>query len=461
MGKLRRHRLSSGALGHPIQTAPDLGDHARFHLALGAVSVGALIFRVAYVLAMRHHFSAPDGLYYHLAAVQLRNGHAFVNPFTLAPAAFHPPIWTLVLAIPPVLGHNGQLAAQLLAAGIGVLSVVAVGFAGRRITSDRGGIIAALIAAAYPGFWASEQGLLSETLVLLEVAVLILVAYRYIAEPSRSKAALLGALCGLLALTRSEQVLLVPALVVPLILGWRWRGITRRRVEFLAIAIAIAAVVIMPWTLYNVGRLDEPVLLSTGFGSALAQGNCDPVYYGQNLGSFDIQCQGRLAADAAAHGSKTPFADAALRAAAIRYMKNHLSRVPEVLVAREARAWSLYKPFATAKAQYQFPQHPWWPATLDLYFYWALIPFAVGGAFVLHRRRLTLIPLLASFVVTSVTVATIYGEPRLRAAAEVPLVLLAAAGIDRVRRGRSGRDSATDDTTPDAPAKAVPASGAI
>ncbi len=430
-------------------------------MSLAAVAAGALIFRVAYVLALRHHFPHPDGLYYHLAAVQLRHGHAFVNPFTGGPAAFHPPIWTLVLAVPAMLGHDGQLPPQLLAAAIGVVTVVAVGFAGRRVISDRGGIIAAVIAAAYPGFWAWEQSLLSETVVLLEVAVLIIVSYRYVAAPSRPKAALVGALCGLLALTRSEQVLLVPALLVPLLLGWRWRQITRRRVEALAIALVSAAVVIMPWTLYNVGRVGEPVLLSTGFGSAMAQGNCDSVYYGKNLGYVDFYCQKPLAADAAARGSKTPFGDATLRGEAVRYMRNHLDRVPIVLVAREARAWSLYMPFATAKVQYQFPQRPWWPEALDLYFYWALIPFAVAGGVVLHRRRLTLIPLLASFVVTSVTVATTYGEPRLRAAAEVPLVLLASVGIELALRGRARRRPASDKPSPDPPAGEPLISGTI
>ena len=62
--------------------------------------------------------------------------------------------------------------------------------------------------------------------------------------------------------------------------------------------------------------------------------------------------------------------------------------------------------------------------------YWALLPLAVMGGVVLRKRNVSLIPLVAPFVVTFVTVAVTYGQPRLRAATEVPLVLLAAVGIE-------------------------------
>lgn len=107
----------------------------RFFVGLVSIAVAALIFRISYVLALRHHFPAPDGLYYHGAAVLMRGGHLFVNPFNGAPAAFHPPAWTVVLTIPPLLGENSQLSAQLLAACIGVATVIAIGFAGRRVSS--------------------------------------------------------------------------------------------------------------------------------------------------------------------------------------------------------------------------------------------------------------------------------------------------------------------------------------
>lgn len=402
--------------------------------ALAAIALGALIWRIAYDVALRHQFPAPDGLYYLGGARLIRHGRWFVNPFNGMPAAFHPPLWTLVLVIPRLLGADSTLSAQVFASLVGAMAVIAVGFAGRCITSDRGGLIAALIAASYPGLWVYERSLLSETVLSVGVAVLIAGTYRYIARPTRRRAVLLGLLCGLLALTRSEQVLLVPALLVPLILGWRWRAFSRQGIESLTLACIAAVLVIMPWTLFNVGRVNGPVLLSTGSGSAMAQGNCDSVYFGANLGYSDISCLRPLAADAARRGSKDPFGDSTFRNEALRYMRKHLSRVPLVLVAREGRAWSLYKPFETAKTQYQFPQHPWWPRALDLFYYWSLLPIAVTGGVLLRRRGVSLLPLVAPFVITIVAVALTYGDPRLRAGAEVPLVLLAAVAIERLTR---------------------------
>ena len=127
-------------------------------------------------------------------------------------------------------------------------------------------------------------------------------------------------------------------------------------------------------------------------------------------------------------------------------MRSHVSRLPLVLLAREGRTWSFYKPFEPAKVPYQFPHDPWWPEGLDLFYYWALLPLAVFGGFVLHRRRMSLLPLVAPFVVTAVTVAITYGEPRLRAGAAVPLVLLAAVGIEQLLKRGTTRSKPSSNT---------------
>ena len=405
-------------------------DRPRFSLGLAVIVACALVFRLAYTLALRHRLPHFDGLYYHYAAVLLREGHAFVNPFNKVDAAFHPPLWTIALTIPPLLGWNSQLAAQVFACIVGATTVGVIGLAGRRVISGRGGLIAAVFAAAYPGLWVYERALLSETLLLLGIALIILASYRYLAEATLSRAAVLGALCGLVALTHSEQILLVPFLLVPLILGWHWREIGRPQLEKLGVACATVALVIAPWTIYNQYRLHQTVLLSTSFGSAMAQGNCDPVYSGKQIGYYDFTCQATTARQAARHGAKKPLSDAALRRQALRYMSDHRGRVPLVTLAREGRTWSLFKPFETAETEYQYPQKPWWPQAAALFSYWALIPFAVAGLIVLRRRRVALVPLVAPFAVVVVATVATYGEPRLRAAAEVPLVLLAAVAVE-------------------------------
>ena len=62
--------------------------------------------------------------------------------------------------------------------------------------------------------------------------------------------------------------------------------------------------------------------------------------------------------------------------------------------------------------------------------YWLLLAPAFAGVVALRRRGIPLYPLLAFVLTAVVAVAPSIGDPRYRAAAEVPLVLLAATGID-------------------------------
>ena len=66
------------------------------------------------------------------------------------PSALHPPMWVSVLGITAFLGAHTYLPQQLVASAIGTGTVVAIGFAGRRIAGARIGLIGAGIGAVYP-----------------------------------------------------------------------------------------------------------------------------------------------------------------------------------------------------------------------------------------------------------------------------------------------------------------------
>jgi hypothetical protein len=54
---------------------------------------------------------------------------------------------------------------------------------------------------------------------------------------------------------------------------------------------------------------------------------------------------------------------------------------------------------------------------------------ALAGAIALGRRGVRMAPLLAPLALVTVVSVLFYGDPRFRAAAEVSLVVLAAAGL--------------------------------
>ena len=87
-------------------------------------------------------------------------------------------------------------------------------------------MIAAVIAAVYPNYWINYPLGLSETLVLVFIAAVILVTVRVWRAPSVGGVALLCALCALAALTRAEQIMLFAAVVLPLVIVLK--GVDRR-----------------------------------------------------------------------------------------------------------------------------------------------------------------------------------------------------------------------------------------
>ncbi|HXW80709.1 MAG TPA: glycosyltransferase family 39 protein, partial [Acidimicrobiales bacterium] len=244
----------------------------KFHRWLVPIVTGAFLLRLLVLVLSHGERVSGDGYEWSKQANLNAAGHWFVSPFSLRPDALRPPGWALVLTVWAWLGQHSWFRQQLLASLVGTATVLVIALAARRIGGERAAIITAIVAAIYPGFWVYERALLSETLLLLGVSAMTLVTYRFWARPSTVGAAVLGVGTGLLALTRSEQILVAPLLVLPLIVGRRQIELRTRGI-WLALAAVCVIVVILPWTIFNLGRFQKPVFLSNGFGAAAATGN--------------------------------------------------------------------------------------------------------------------------------------------------------------------------------------------
>lgn len=410
---------------------------ARFRLRLALVVATALALRLVYVISVQHDWVGGDGFAYSLSARRVAGGHGFLQ--ALGPPrqdATHPPLWTLVLAIPHLLGRHSWLASQTLACFIGVATVALVGLATRQIAGDRAGLFAAAFAALYPGLWMFERELLSETLLVLGVAVAILCAYSFIARPSLRRALVLGVVCGLLALVRAEQALLLLVLVTPVVLSRN--GVpARRRALWLGASIGAAVLVISPWTIYNAARFDHPVLLSDNLGVAMIAGNCDLVLSGKLLGYYDNKCLAEARKHVDVVGVDQSTSDQRLRRYAVHNIRAHLGRLPVVVAARLGRVWGFYRPFQTARLEARWTNTRLWVHQSAVVCYWALLAGAIVGIALLRRRGVPVYPLLAFVVTVIAVVAITLGETRFRAAADVPIVMLAAVAVDELRTKRS------------------------
>ena len=83
---------------------------------------------------------------------------------------------------------------------------------------------------------------MAESLYVPLIALSMLVAYRLLDRPGAVPAIGLGAVIGLATLTRSDALLLVPLLVLPL--AYR---LGRARLPLLAVCLLATALVLSPW----------------------------------------------------------------------------------------------------------------------------------------------------------------------------------------------------------------------
>jgi dolichyl-phosphate-mannose-protein mannosyltransferase len=387
------------------------------------IVVAGLAIRVAYILLLGERVGGiGDYFFYDTSANLLAEGKGFIDPFSLAtgparPTAEHPPLWSMVLSVTSWLGGTGFTSHKLTGAVVGAAAIVPIGLLGRRVAGDRAGLIAAALAAVYPTFIASDGSLMSESLYGLLVACALVAAYRLYDRADLVSAAALGAFLGLSALTRAEGVLLLGLLALPLC--WRLPTDVRARVVRFGVVVAAAVVVIAPWTARNWIQFDRPVLISINDAAVLAGANCDQTYHGRDIGLWRVDCASRK------KGASQPEQADLWREKGLDYASEHPGRLPAVVAVRVLRVWDFWAPYDQTLAEGR--QRDVQVAGTAMYF--LLLALGAYGVVLLRRRDQPLLILAAPVVVVTLSAMLGYGLPRFRQAAEVVIVVLAAAAL--------------------------------
>jgi 4-amino-4-deoxy-L-arabinose transferase-like glycosyltransferase len=410
-----------------------------FRTKLLLITAVGLVLRVVYVVTLKRDDKLwGDAYAYYWSGRLLAEGHGFIQPLPwlvyhkVVQSPDRPPGYFAVLAFWSLIGLKGVLTQKILSAVfIGSASIYVAGRLGKEVAGERVGVVAALIAAFYPNFWLHDGMLMSESQTILTVTGCVLLAYLYWKRPSWKLAVALGALGGVAALTHPDSILIVAIMGFPLTLLARSEPWRRRVAHLLLIGVA-GSLVLAPWVGRNLATFDKPVYLSTGLDVTMAVTNCDETYDGYFKAFWYMPCI--LETD-------PPKGDLSVQAEyyrhqAIDYMKDHKGRLPEIFALRVGRTWGLYRPIQQTKLDI-IEGHEIWVSRVGLVTYYLLAPAALVGLYLLRRRKVTIIPLLAPMIVVTTSAIMTFGNTRYRAAAEISLVIAASVAFvalaDRLR----------------------------
>jgi 4-amino-4-deoxy-L-arabinose transferase-like glycosyltransferase len=413
----------------------------RFATALALIAAAGLVARLLYALVVMHDVPVGgDGLEFHILANQLADGDGYIQPLivspTHVPTADKPPLYPLLLALPSLLGWKTLVAHRVVSCLMGAALVVGVGLLGRRVGGERVGLLAAAIAAVYPGLVVLDGSVRSESLYAPLIAFLLLATYRLVDRPGTGRAVAFGALIGLTVLVRSEAVLLG----VLLLLTAMKQLPSGARLRRTAVAVVVALLFVTPWLARNWAEFDRP-LLSTNEGSLLYGANCHAAYYSGQIGTWP--CYPRLTVSP---GRDEADVSSELRSTGLRYAGDHASRLPAVAAVRVLRTFDLWSPNRATRLEADIGNRDLTTYRVGVAIYYLLAPLAVAGALILRRRGELLGFLLAPLALVVVASVLGYGTPRFRVPLEIPLVVLAAVAVEavvRARRVRSARTAAT------------------
>lgn len=223
----------------------------------------AACIRVGYWFSYHDHpeFNTPmlDAGWFHDQALAVRAGE-----WNGEESVFRAPGYVWWLATVYSIAGNNPPAARLIQLLLGVVTVYLTFRIGRRLYGDRAGLLAAgLLAIASPVFYFEGELLIASLLPLLTASLILLLLNARSAATSRP-AIMAGVVAGIMAITRPNVLLFLPA-------AFLWLMMRDRKRAFLF--GACAALLIGGVTVRNHARSGEWILISSQAGLNLYLGN--------------------------------------------------------------------------------------------------------------------------------------------------------------------------------------------
>jgi len=421
---------------------------ASYVSAVATAAVCGLAIRIVYAVGWRFDRGLLyDGPVYRNRAASLLAGRSFLDPDAwffhsrISEGAVHPPGNTLWLALADLAGIHSDKGIQIWGCILGTATIVVIAELARSIGGPRAGIIAAAIAAVAPGLWSYDPMAMAETPGQFATAVTLLLTYRFWKSPTAARAAWLGGAAAGAALVRSELLLMIPILVIPVCFAAR--GTFKQSMVRVGAATLWVVVILAPWVGWNLVRFEHPVTMATGLEVSLSYAQCDANWYGPNTGYWSVFCGQNIRDQVADKDIDESELGVLYREQAGRYIRDHKGRWPVVTAARVGRTLTLYHPSQQVRLEEALESREsgvLWAATLTT---WTLAILGGVAFWRPPRTRRGLYPLLAPLAAGLAGAAITFGTSRYRSAGEVGLVVLGALGIEALLRLRGDKAAQT------------------
>jgi len=395
--------------------------------------LGSLLLRLLYLSTILDspYFDHPvtDEALYDAWARAIVSGRRFIDyPY------YDSPLHAFFLALLYAVFGPNLLAVRMVQAVIGTVNVLILYRIALRWFDPPTARVAGMLAACYAPFLYFEGLLLKESfaLFLMDLIVLLVLAALERATPLAFWS--VGAGMGLLALSRVNALLLVPAC---LIAAWL-KGI---RSPMVVLALLLGVVMtIAPAAIRNRLVSGEWVLITVSGGQVLytannpanTTGDLAPVPFVRATSAFE-RVDFHRRAEAESHRRLTPTEVSRYwRTQSMLFVLEHPGTAAGMLAHRFLRFWNLAE-IPDNHSIEQFKRFSW-ILRLPLPGYWLVAPFALAGLFLLRDRWRGLSGLFLVFGFYVASLLPFWISSRYRLPIVGIMIILAAAGMVELRR---------------------------
>jgi hypothetical protein len=409
-----------------------------FGWSVALVVLGGMVVRLVYLLVVsRQTELGLDSTWYLLEGGLLKGGYGYIDPGTLFNAgrsvstAAWTPLYPVTLAVFVWLGIDTTTGLRMVGLGFAAATIALSAVLARRVfRDDTVAVVAAAIVAVSPVVVATDMSLMSEAMSVPMSLLVLLVAQRLFEHRRLRDLALVGLVVGLGTLARTDVALLGGLAALGVLVAARvgWREVVRG----LVVIVGVAGVVLVPWVARNQAAVGAATVSTVSTSTAIAGANCDAVYGGTSLGSWEFECIDDPSRTAE---NEAEWSATVLRRG-LRYAADHPGSLPTVAAARTLRVWGAWDPRDQTRREAGETRDRGWQVAAWV-FDRAVIVAAAAAVVLLRARWRSMVVLLAPLVAVTLIALLTYGNQRFRAPAEPSLAILAAWSICHLWRRRT------------------------